>query len=30
MFPNTGNILKPGDPVNIIFGDLQLETIQSK
>jgi apolipoprotein N-acyltransferase len=30
MFPNTENILKPGDPVNIIFGDLQLETIQSK
>lgn len=30
MFPNSGNILKPGDPVNIIFGDLQLETIQSK
>ena len=30
MFPNTGSILKPGDPVNIIFGDLQLEAIQSK
>jgi len=30
MFPNTGNILKPGDPVNIIFGDLQLEAIQSR
>jgi len=30
MFPNTGNILKSGDPVNIIFGNLQLEAIQSK
>jgi len=30
MFPNTGNILKSGDSVNIIFGDLQLEAIQSK
>jgi len=30
MFPNTGNVIKPGDPVNIIFGDLQLETIQAK
>jgi len=30
LFPNTGNILKPGDPVDIIFGDLQLEPIQSK
>jgi len=30
MYPNTGDVLKPGDPVNIIFGDLQLEAIQSK
>ena len=30
MFPNSGNTLKPGDPVNVVFGDLQLETIQSK
>jgi len=30
MYPNSGNALKPGDPVNIIFGDLQLEAIQSK
>ncbi len=30
MYANSGNILKPGDPVNIIFGDLQLETINSK
>ena len=30
LFPNAGNTLKPGDPVNIVFGDLQLETIQSK
>ena len=30
MFPNTGNILKPGALVNIIFGDFQLEAIQSK
>jgi len=30
MYPNTGNVLKSGDPVNIVFGNLQLETIQSK
>jgi hypothetical protein len=30
MFPNTGNVIKPGDPVKIIFGNLQLETIQSQ
>jgi hypothetical protein len=30
MYANSGNILKPGDPVNIIFGNLQLETINSK
>jgi len=30
IFPNTGNILKSGDPVNIIFGQLQLESIESK
>ena len=30
LFPNAGNILKPGDPVNIVFGNLQLEAIQSK
>jgi len=30
MYPNSGDALKPGDPVNIIFGDLQLEAIQSK
>jgi len=30
MYPNTGNALKPGDQVQIIFGDVQLEPIQSK
>jgi len=30
MYPNSGDTLKSGDPVNIIFGDLQLEAIQSK
>jgi hypothetical protein len=30
LFPNAGNTLKPGDPVNIVFGDLQLEAIQAK
>jgi len=30
MYPNAGNVLKSGDPVNIVFGNVQLETIQSK
>jgi len=30
LFPNSSNILKPGDPVNIVFGDLQVEAIQAK
>jgi len=30
LYPNSGNTLKPGDPVNIIFGDLQVEAIQAK
>jgi hypothetical protein len=30
LFPNAGNSLKPGDPVNIVWGDLQLEPIQAK
>ena len=30
LFPNAGNTLKPGDPVNIVFGDIHLEAIQSK
>jgi hypothetical protein len=30
LYPNSSNILKPGDPVNIIFGDLQVEDIQAK
>jgi len=30
LYPNSSNILKPGDPVNIIFGNLQVEAIQAK
>lgn len=30
LLPNTGNILKPGDPVSIVFGGLQVESVQSK
>jgi hypothetical protein len=30
MYPNLGNVLNSGDPATIIFGDLQLETIQAK
>jgi hypothetical protein len=30
LYPNSGNTLKPGDPVNIVFGDLQVEAIQAK
>lgn len=30
LFPNSGNILRPNDTVNIVFGDLQVEAIQSK
>jgi len=30
MFPNSGNALKSGDPVTILFGDLQLEPIEVK
>jgi len=30
MFPNTGNAVKPGTPVTITFGNLQLEPIIAK
>jgi len=30
LFPNTGNSLRPGDAVNIVLGDLQVEPIQAK
>jgi hypothetical protein len=30
LYPNSANTLKPGDPVNIVFGDRQVEAIQSK
>jgi hypothetical protein len=30
LYPNSGNTLKPGDPVNIVFGDLKVEAIQAK
>jgi hypothetical protein len=30
LYPNAQNIVKPGDPVNIIFGDFQVEAIQTK
>ena len=30
LYPNSGDTLKPGDPVNIVFGDLQVEAIQAK
>lgn len=30
MFPNTANAVKPGTPVNILFGNLQLEPIAAK
>jgi hypothetical protein len=30
MFPNTANAVKPGTPVTIQFGDLQLEPIAAK
>ena len=30
LYPNNQNAVKPGDPVNIIFGDLQVEAIQTR
>jgi len=30
LFPNAGSFVQPGDSVNIIFGNFQLEPIQSK
>jgi len=30
LYPNAQNIVKPGDPVNIVLGDLQVEAIQAK
>lgn len=30
LYPNAQNAVKPGDPVSIVFGDIQVEPIQSK
>jgi hypothetical protein len=30
LFPNAGNIVKPGTPVTILFGDRQLEPIPAR
>lgn len=30
MYPNSGNAVKPGTPVTIVFGGLQLESILAK
>ena len=30
LYPNTGNIIKSGDPVNIVLGDLQVEAITAQ
>jgi hypothetical protein len=30
LFPNAQSVVKSGDPVTIVFGDLQLEAIQAK
>ena len=30
MYPNTGNVVKPGTPVTIVFGDRQVEPILAK
>ncbi|MFN2197041.1 MAG: hypothetical protein ACK2UW_13065 [Anaerolineales bacterium] len=30
LYPNTQNALKPGDPVTIVFGDLQVEAIEAQ
>jgi len=30
LYPNAQNVIKSGDPVTIVFGDLQLEATQAK
>ncbi len=30
LFPNAGNVLKSGDPVSIVFGNIEVEAIQAK
>ena len=30
LYMNAQNAVKPGDPVNIVFGDLQVEAIQTR
>lgn len=30
LYPNAQNVVKPGDPVNVVFGDLRLEAIPAK
>ena len=30
LYPNAGNIVKPGAPVTILFGDRQLEPIPAR
>jgi hypothetical protein len=30
LYPNSQNVVKPGDPVTIVFGDLQVEAIQTR
>jgi hypothetical protein len=30
MFPNSGNIVRPGSPVVVVFGDIQLEAVAAR
>ena len=30
LYPNAQNVVKPGDPVTIVFGDLQVEAIKAQ
>lgn len=30
LYPNSQNVFKPGDPVTIIFGDMQVEPVTAK
>ena len=30
LYPNSQSVVKPGDPVTIVFGDLQVEAIQTR
>jgi hypothetical protein len=30
LFPNSGNVVKPGSPVSIKFGDIQLEAVAAR